>query len=71
MLLTEDEARHAVELDHAYVIYPEYAYWREEEVGDRDGDPLPDGFRYSSDRNDWQLDADQLSAIIEDVKIPA
>jgi UDP-N-acetylglucosamine 4,6-dehydratase len=52
VLLTEDESRHAVETETAYVIRPEYASWGMEPV--REGRPLPDGFRYSSDRNpDW------------------
>ncbi len=57
--LTEDESRHAYELDDGYVILPEYASWPLREV--EGGQPLPDGFRYSSDNNDRWLDVDELA----------
>ena len=46
VLLTEDESRHAVELEDRYVIMPEFASWRD--VRDTAATPLPDGFRYTS-----------------------
>ena len=53
VLLTEDEARHALELDDSYVIYPEFPLWRAEPY--TGGTPVADGFRYSSDTNDEWL----------------
>jgi UDP-N-acetylglucosamine 4,6-dehydratase len=58
VLLTEDEARHSLELDNGYVILPEYASWSLQEV--EGGRPLPAGFHYSSDQNDHWLDVDEL-----------
>jgi len=60
ILVSEDEARHAVELDNSYVIQPAHPWWAVENWSD--GNTLPDGFIYSSEKNpDW-LDASQLRA---------
>jgi UDP-N-acetylglucosamine 4,6-dehydratase len=62
VLLTEDEARHALELDDAYLIYPEFPSWRSAPYGG--GEPVADGFRYSSDANDAWLTAEELRAMV-------
>ena len=41
VLVTEDESRHALELDDCYLIYPEFPTWRSEPY--RRGEPVPDG----------------------------
>jgi UDP-N-acetylglucosamine 4,6-dehydratase len=65
VLLTEDESRHAVETDTAYVIRPEYASWGMEPV--REGRPLPAGFRYSSEKNaDW-VTVEQLRVMADHI----
>jgi UDP-N-acetylglucosamine 4,6-dehydratase/5-epimerase len=62
-LLTIDEARHSVDAGDVYVVLPEHAWW-----GDvprwADANPLPDGFAYTSDVNDWWLTSDELAALI-------
>ncbi|MCZ7527693.1 MAG: UDP-N-acetylglucosamine 4,6-dehydratase (inverting) [Acidimicrobiia bacterium] len=55
VLLTADEARHAVDAGDVYVVLPEHHWW-EETAGHADATPVPDGFEYSSDANDWWLD---------------
>jgi len=60
MLMSEDEARHAVEADDMYVIKPAHPWWCKDNWAG--GRPLPDGFQYSSDTNEQWLDADQLRA---------
>ena len=51
-LLSEDEARHSVALEDAYVILPAHPWWKGQEAPA--GRELPDGFRYASDSNaDW------------------
>jgi UDP-N-acetylglucosamine 4,6-dehydratase/5-epimerase len=57
VLLTEDEARHSFETKHGFVILPEHASWPLRAAG---GDPLPAGFRYSSDQNEHWLGVDEL-----------
>jgi UDP-N-acetylglucosamine 4,6-dehydratase len=63
-LLTEDEARHAVETDWGFVIVPEYASWSSQA---HDGAPVADGFRYASDTNDWWLTVDEVRTMAADV----
>jgi UDP-N-acetylglucosamine 4,6-dehydratase len=58
VLLTEDEARHALETESGFVILPEHASWPIRPI--EDGQPLPAGFHYSSDQNDHWLDVDEL-----------
>jgi UDP-N-acetylglucosamine 4,6-dehydratase/5-epimerase len=62
VLLTEDEARHALELEDGYLIYPEFPSWRGEPY--TGGPLLGEGFRYSSDVNDAWLTAAELGAMI-------
>jgi UDP-N-acetylglucosamine 4,6-dehydratase/5-epimerase len=69
VLLTEDEARHALELEDAYLIYPEFPLWRGEPY--TGGPPVADGFRYSSDANDEWLSADELRAILPSLAVSA
>jgi UDP-N-acetylglucosamine 4,6-dehydratase len=62
VMLTEDESRHARELDDCYLIYPEFPTWRSDPY--LAGEPVADGFRYSSDRNSVRLSADELRAML-------
>lgn len=62
VLLTEDESRHANELDDCYVIHPEFPLWRQDPYVR--GIPVRDGFRYSSDTNPDQLTAEELRAML-------
>ena len=61
VLLTEDEARHSVDLGDRYVILPHLASWDTSEHAR--GEPLPDGFRFASDTNDRWLTAEDLHAM--------
>jgi UDP-N-acetylglucosamine 4,6-dehydratase len=62
VLLSEDEARHTVELDDMFVVQPPNPEWRN---GKYQGRPLPDGFRYTSDGNSAWLGVDELRAVAE------
>ncbi len=65
ILLTEEEARHTREFDTYFVI--------ERGVPSRNRDdlkgakPLPDGFRYTSDNNNWWLTQNELKRMIEEL----
>lgn len=61
-LLSEDEARHAVEVDGMYVIQPNHPWWRTENWVN--AKPLPDGFRYTSDTNSQWLTGQELEHLI-------
>jgi UDP-N-acetylglucosamine 4,6-dehydratase len=63
VLISEDEARNAVELSDMYVIQPAHSWWRKENW--KDAIPLPDGFRYASDSNPQWLTAEDLYELVE------
>jgi len=64
-LVTEDEARHTKEFDELFIIEPELLLtysnaWKEGKV-------LPEGFNYSSDKNDKWFSKEELQKIIEEL----
>jgi UDP-N-acetylglucosamine 4,6-dehydratase len=63
VLLSEDEAYHAVELEEMYVIQPAHPWWRVEDW--TGGRPLPDGFRFTSDANTRWLSIEELRSLVE------
>jgi UDP-N-acetylglucosamine 4,6-dehydratase len=63
VLLSEDEARAAVELNEMFVIKPSHPWWQKGNwVHARE---LPSGFRYTSDTNEEWLSHEQLQDLIE------
>jgi UDP-N-acetylglucosamine 4,6-dehydratase/5-epimerase len=63
VLLSEDEARSAVELDEMFVIKPSHPWWKKGNwLHARE---LPAGFRYTSDSNEQWLSPEQLQELIE------
>jgi UDP-N-acetylglucosamine 4,6-dehydratase len=62
-LISADEARRVVEFKDMYVIEPAYSWWL---AGDylKEGKLLPDGFVYTSDRNDQWLSMQELQRMI-------
>lgn len=63
VLVSDDEARHAVELEDMYVILPLHPWWQVENWADARA--LPDGFRYASDTNPRWLSVRELQRMIE------
>ncbi len=63
VLLSEDEARNAVETDDMYVVQPTHSWWQKGNW--KQARALPEGFRYSSDTNPEWLTRDGLFALIE------
>jgi UDP-N-acetylglucosamine 4,6-dehydratase/5-epimerase len=61
-LISEDESRHAYELDDMYVIEAEDPPWDLQEWPN--AKPLTEGFRYASDTNDEWLQVDDLKKVI-------
>jgi UDP-N-acetylglucosamine 4,6-dehydratase len=62
VLLSEDEARHTVEMEDHYVITPMHPWWKDQPIPL--GAPLADGFRYASDTNKEWLTVDQLLGFV-------
>jgi UDP-N-acetylglucosamine 4,6-dehydratase len=71
VLVSEDEARNAVEFEGMYVIRPSHPWWSGENwVAGR---VLPEDFRYASDTNSSWLTNDELQELIShaQVSVPA
>lgn len=57
ILLTADEARHSLEFHDHFIIEPEFAFWKKENL--KEGKPFVEGFNYTSDNNtQWLLQED-------------
>ena len=63
VLIHEDEARAAVELEDMFVIQPAEMLWFGYDWQSL-GRPLPDGYRYASDTNPAWLTIDQIRTLI-------
>ena len=63
VLVSEDEARHTVELDEMFVVQPAEALWFGRAWSEK-GKALPEGFRYGSDTNDRWLTPDEMLGLI-------
>lgn len=69
-LLTSDEARHAREFADHFIIEPEHPWWSKMTAGingngNNLGNPLPEGFSYSSDQNTQWITQPQLRDLIK------
>jgi UDP-N-acetylglucosamine 4,6-dehydratase len=62
VLISEDEARNTVEREHMFVVKPPETLWARSLQ--YEGEPLPDGFRYSSDKNSQWLDIDGIKRLV-------
>jgi UDP-N-acetylglucosamine 4,6-dehydratase/5-epimerase len=61
VLISEDEARNAIETHEMFVIQPADSWWRKDNWAN--ARPLPEGFRYASECNSKWLTADELYEI--------
>jgi len=60
-LLSSDESRQALEFPDMFVIQPVHPWWKEKLGG---GQPVPEGFSYSSDNNTSRLSVEELEGIV-------
>ena len=65
VMISEEDARRSLEFENYYVITPNFSWWKKE--NNKDGKQLPDGFVYSSERNDWWLTREEIKAMVESV----
>jgi len=65
VLITEQEARHALEFDNYYIIKPEFNFWKETE-NHTNGKSVAEEFSYSSDNNTWWLTKDEIKKLLVD-----
>lgn len=64
MLLSEDEARHSVELEDCYVIEPSQPFWPYR--GWEDAQKMHEGFAYASDTNRAWLSHEDLRRLVDE-----
>jgi UDP-N-acetylglucosamine 4,6-dehydratase len=62
VLISRDESRYTLELEDMFVIEPVHSWWKAANWGQ--GKPLPDGFKYASDKNDHWLTVQELRRMI-------
>jgi UDP-N-acetylglucosamine 4,6-dehydratase len=67
VLISEDEARHTVEMEDMYVVRPAEAIWFGLDW-EKVGTPLPDGFRYASNNNSQWLSVEQIRAMVQPIE---
>ncbi len=63
VLISEDEARHTVELEDMYVVEPAGTLWFGHGWSD-EGDSLPEGYRFASDSNQEWMTVDEIRELI-------
>jgi len=63
VLITGEEATHALEFDKHYLIKPEFKFWSKDN-GYYNGDKVPDGFMYSSDTNTKWLTKEEIRKLL-------
>ena len=68
VLVHEDDARSAVVTDTSYIILPQFLSWEDETY--RDVPRCPEGFRFSSDGNDWWLSRVELRELLTKMGYP-
>jgi UDP-N-acetylglucosamine 4,6-dehydratase/5-epimerase len=67
VLISEDEARHSIELEDMYIVEPSGTLWFGHNWGGK-GKSLPEGFSYTSDSNESWLSKDELKAMVDVVE---
>ncbi|MDH7472939.1 MAG: UDP-N-acetylglucosamine 4,6-dehydratase (inverting) [Anaerolineae bacterium] len=65
VLISEDEARHTIDMEDMYIIQPAHPWWKVENW--TGGRPLPEGFRYASNTNSQWLSVEQLRELIKEL----
>ncbi len=66
VMVTEEDARKTIEYDDHFIITPNFNWWKKGYCNG--GKPVPDGFVYSSERNDWWLREEDLWTMIKDAE---
>jgi UDP-N-acetylglucosamine 4,6-dehydratase len=62
VLIHEDEARQTLELEDMFIVAPTHTLWQRDLQ--YEGRPLPDGYRYSSEANQYWLSDEEIRAIL-------
>lgn len=63
VLISRDESRYTLEFEDMYLIQPVHPWWQTSEYPE--AQPMPDGSKFSSDKNSWWLTRDELRRMLE------
>ncbi|MFP3853957.1 MAG: UDP-N-acetylglucosamine 4,6-dehydratase (inverting) [Anaerolineales bacterium] len=63
VLISEDEARHTIDLEDRFVVEPTGALWFGHGWKD-EGEPLPEGYRYASDSNEQWMTVEDIRDLV-------
>ncbi len=67
VMISEEDARTTYEYEDHFIIYPQFRWWNfEVKPGGR---RVPEGFRYSSDRNNRWLGVEDLRRLISEIEV--
>jgi FlaA1/EpsC-like NDP-sugar epimerase len=66
-MITEEDARNTYEYKDHYIIYPQFKTWSLKIK--KGGKKVPEGFRYSSDKNDKWLSVEQLKNLLRKIDV--
>ena len=66
VMITEDDARHTLELENYYIVEPEFKWWSNKKHMVSGGVSVPENFRYASNTNDKWLTVEELRKVIGD-----
>ncbi|MDD5006795.1 MAG: UDP-N-acetylglucosamine 4,6-dehydratase (inverting) [Syntrophorhabdaceae bacterium] len=66
VLVTEDDARHALEFDDYFIVEPEFHWWTAKTHISNGGKPVKEGFVYASNTNDRWLTVEELRGLVKD-----
>jgi UDP-N-acetylglucosamine 4,6-dehydratase len=69
VLVSDDEARNAVEVEDMFIIQPSHPWW--DAANWANARALPEGFRYASDNNTQWLSNEELGELVGLEKVPA
>jgi UDP-N-acetylglucosamine 4,6-dehydratase/5-epimerase len=67
VLINEDEARSTLEREDRYVVVPALALWQRDLR--YEGQPLPEGFRYTSDNNPRWLEVEEIRQMVAGIEL--
>lgn len=66
VMITNDDARHALEYEDHYVVKPQFRYFNRR-FNEHDGRPVGEDFEYNSGTNSWWLTVDDMVSILSEL----
>lgn len=67
LLISIEDGRRTLEYPEHFVIQPDFPWWSDEKRKNG-GEPVRDGFAYSSDQNPWRLTAGEIEKMVRELQ---